>query len=59
MRIDKGLKCHKCKRVVKETVHLPDEFTIDYYIIHGEVSETPTVECVDCRKVTSSPSEVE
>lgn len=44
------MKCHKCKRPVKETKHLPDSFKVDYYIIEAVLTEPPTVECVDCRE---------
>lgn len=42
------MKCHKCKREVKGTVHLADSYRIDYYIVEGVTGKEPILECVDC-----------
>ena len=43
-----GLKCHKCDRPVRPTLHWIDKVEVDYYVINQTIGKPPVVECVGC-----------
>ena len=43
-----GLKCCKCERPVRPTVHFAGRVVVDYYVLKWMIGRSPVVECADC-----------